>query len=74
MPCQKRFINEYNEFFVIVDFPQNRLYSRRAMEMKVEVKSKKESVITLRLDADTTRIIKQLAKKDERTTSWMARK
>lgn len=44
------------------------------MEMKVEVKSKKESVITLRLDADTTRIIKQLAKKDERTTSWMARK
>ena len=44
------------------------------MEMKVEVKSKKESVITLRLDADTTRIIKQLAKKDERTISWMARK
>lgn len=37
-------------------------------------KMKKEIVITVRVDSETDRIIRSLAKKDERTVAWTTRK
>ena len=35
---------------------------------------KKEVVLTVRVDADISQIIRTLAEKDDRTVAWMARK
>ena len=40
----------------------------------MDEKNKKESMLSVRVDIATAEAIKELAKKDDRTVAWMARK